>query len=643
MNIYTLHKEGSFQPPPPEGDNEILGLIQSTIRNGNNSSSNLPTVVEETTNQGKSSSHTSKTGRSGESVSSSGDKTAHHKNNSARNGNRRLDDTYGDIDGDQGGAENTAVPKTNSLGGASPSSSGKRESGSRLANKLNNSAQDLRNSLYSANNYGNHKKFASSLIEIQAKNEFMVFDNDTDLVSHLTNPPEIRTSPLEDEILIVDLEEFAELDDQVSAVSLPKALKKSKSKKKGSSSCKSRSNSSRQNFDEDGNRLDRRKSIKKSSSKRKSKSTKSLSVTGQDTKEAKKSSTARQAKGKLERKLEVSRELKSVKSLPTMEAEDTEGIYQANSHQELSATDRMIRSVNSEPIMGREENELPQIRPPTFCRGENSIPDKNDSSHKSHASSGKVSSKTLGSTRRGGKRHKQKSKEALQEDSDDVQNLGQSLFRKTSSKKKSSAGATDETKTGGEYIETIGTIDQQLVHSTLNGTNAMEDDQRSFGMLNEANETSKTHGERSTQDEYLMMFDSEGNEKKSNLSNKEYPLSPCNSNLRDHSNASKSSYHEDNIYDAEEDYSVDEIQGQQENHIKSGDIHQEFGPTLGAQTTQSLPPSTSDKTTMLKKWWQRSSKTIFKKKKKGLTTTTEIGRPSDHSQQHLIKHAVRSW
>ena len=70
-----------------------------------------------------------------------------------------------------------------------------------------------------------------SYIELQANDRFMTFEDHTDCVSLVTTPRAIRSSPLEDDLLLIDHEESDE-DDLVSALTIPKALRKKKRKSK---------------------------------------------------------------------------------------------------------------------------------------------------------------------------------------------------------------------------------------------------------------------------------------------------------------------------------------------------------------------------------------------------------------------------
>jgi len=66
----------------------------------------------------------------------------------------------------------------------------------------------------------------------------MIFEDNTDLVSHITTPSAVRTSPLESEFLVIDHDEFAEEDDLFSAITVPKALRRKKNKNKRRSKSK---------------------------------------------------------------------------------------------------------------------------------------------------------------------------------------------------------------------------------------------------------------------------------------------------------------------------------------------------------------------------------------------------------------------
>jgi len=89
----------------------------------------------------------------------------------------------------------------------------------------------LRNAAYSSAKMTKQKHREIGLIHIQAKDEFMIFEDNTDLVSHITTPSAVRTSPLETDYLVIDHDEFLEEQSLFSALTVPKALRKKRPKK----------------------------------------------------------------------------------------------------------------------------------------------------------------------------------------------------------------------------------------------------------------------------------------------------------------------------------------------------------------------------------------------------------------------------
>jgi len=194
MNIYTLHQEGSFRPPIDDEIPPNQSIRQQT---------QLHVVTEE-----KPTSVTSKTSGSG-SGSSLGEKTTPRHNTRAVVS--RIDAT-GVI---------TNANTTHLMKSKAASYSEKKET-----QKLKNSRPPLTNVK------------RNGLIHIQAKDEFMIFEDNTDLVSHITTPSAVRTSPLENDFLVFDHDEFAEEEDLFSAITVPKALRKKRNKNKKRSKSK---------------------------------------------------------------------------------------------------------------------------------------------------------------------------------------------------------------------------------------------------------------------------------------------------------------------------------------------------------------------------------------------------------------------
>jgi len=216
MNIYTLHKEGLFRPAP-EGDSEIEHC-QSMREERTNS--NLEIVTEE--KNGHETSDTSNSGR----TSSTGEKTTPRHNvkttptnNFANNviqhtsivAASRIDAT-GEITG-------TNTPQVLSSKAA-------------LNNDAKGKQKKAKRTAYSKSKLNGGRPRATGVIQIQAKNEFMIFEDNTDLVSYITTPSAVRTSPLENDYLVVDHEEFAEDQSLFSAITIPKTLRRKKNKKK---------------------------------------------------------------------------------------------------------------------------------------------------------------------------------------------------------------------------------------------------------------------------------------------------------------------------------------------------------------------------------------------------------------------------
>jgi len=203
MNIYTLHKEGSFRPPSLDCDSEIEN---SHSNRDHQPGSNLEDVAEEKSPQGSTSI------TSGTSASSSGEKTTPRQNVRSPASASRIDATGVITD------TNTAQPSL-----------------SKVLSNLQPSAAKVKvkkSSFPSCELKKGRRK--NGLIHIQARDEFMIFQDNTDLVSHITTPSAVRTSPLETDFLIIDHDEFAEDQTLLSAITVPKALRKKKNKKRKS-------------------------------------------------------------------------------------------------------------------------------------------------------------------------------------------------------------------------------------------------------------------------------------------------------------------------------------------------------------------------------------------------------------------------
>mmetsp|Transcript_28673 Transcript_28673/g.61520 ORF Transcript_28673/g.61520 Transcript_28673/m.61520 type:complete len:575 (+) Transcript_28673:113-1837(+) len=220
MNIYTLHKEGSFRPPASDCDSEIENSQSSRGQRLNN---NLAAVEEEKVPP-CSTSLTSNTSGTG-TVSSSGDKTTTRSNHNTQPCSSRIDAT---------GAVITEVKCTVRT---QPKAASKTEGkAAKAIDKTNATTNAIANVTSSPSILKKKKKSKNNgLIHIQARDEFMIFKDDTDLVSHITTPSALRTSPLETDFLLFDHKEFEEEADLVSAITVPKSLRKKKSRKKSRS------------------------------------------------------------------------------------------------------------------------------------------------------------------------------------------------------------------------------------------------------------------------------------------------------------------------------------------------------------------------------------------------------------------------
>jgi len=217
MNIYTLHKEGSFLPPTLECDSEIENSTSAREKHCN---PNLQILAEE---KDQHSSETSDTSGSGHS-SSLGEKTTPRQNViPSVTVTKKL--TY-DIPQNGPRVSASRIDATGLITGTNTSQLLPSKAMSNVEPKAK---QMLKNSAYTP--FESKKGKRNGLIHIQARDEFMIFEDNTDLVSHITTPSAVRTSPLETDFLIFDHEEFAEEDDLFSAITVPKPLRKKKNKK----------------------------------------------------------------------------------------------------------------------------------------------------------------------------------------------------------------------------------------------------------------------------------------------------------------------------------------------------------------------------------------------------------------------------
>jgi len=236
MNIYTLHKAGSFRPPS-DCDAEIENIPSAGEKLPR---PNLAVVTDENKVNG-STVQTSET-RGSEHSSSLGEKTTPRHNvtetftnnfannvtqNAARNvtlnANQNVRVSASRIDACG------AITKTQVL----PSKAA-------INNEVLARRKKVKATAYSSSKLRKNRHI--NLIHIQAKDEFMIFEDNTDLVSHITTPSAVRTSPLESDYLVIDHEEFAEEQSLFSAITVPKALRRKRNKKKSKSKDKNNGN-----------------------------------------------------------------------------------------------------------------------------------------------------------------------------------------------------------------------------------------------------------------------------------------------------------------------------------------------------------------------------------------------------------------
>ena len=217
MNVYTLHKAGSFQPPKEGCDPPEMINAKTVLRKG--TKSNLHVLVEGNEAHCSDTSQTSGTNSNSEKTTPRQNVTNNNftittpqqpqkAEKKARISASRIDATGVITEVEK---ETPKVKSSRSLKVESTSKLKKVNSPTGMLNKV---VQNQR------------------LIQIQARDEFMNFQDTSDLISHLTTPSAIRASPLEDEYLVYDHEEFAEATSLFSAITIPKALRKKKNKKK---------------------------------------------------------------------------------------------------------------------------------------------------------------------------------------------------------------------------------------------------------------------------------------------------------------------------------------------------------------------------------------------------------------------------
>eukprot|EP00537_Pseudo-nitzschia_pungens_P007243 CAMPEP_0172367970 /NCGR_PEP_ID=MMETSP1060-20121228/24843_1 /TAXON_ID=37318 /ORGANISM="Pseudo-nitzschia pungens, Strain cf. cingulata" /LENGTH=664 /DNA_ID=CAMNT_0013092423 /DNA_START=237 /DNA_END=2231 /DNA_ORIENTATION=- len=664
MNIYTLHKEGSFQPP---------NLLQKGV---------LPTVAEESNSREKStSSGTSRTGV--ESLSSSGEKTATHKNNVEYNNSRNGK-----------GAGATAAKAITHESSSSRPPAPKRLSSTApevLAGRMAPSSKDWNTKIHQLstedhyNRKNDYKRFAASLIEIQAKNEFMVFENDTDLVSHLTIPPEIRSSPLGDNQLIIDHKEFRKQDDLVSVVSLPRALRNIKQKHKQRRTHKSKSNGSvgsgkkKYKYDKNGKKLEHKKKKKKKSSGRKEK------------KASKKEANASHAG--------IGEESKTAKSVPIIQKEEARENHVSFTKNEsilvISQARLQEQQAAEEELKKQQEGAEPHSGSPT---NENKLDNtkNNSASHKSNGSSGR-SSKKSSSTRRGGRRHTHPlpGKTELSE----TTNQGQSLFRTNSFKENpTTAYASGEDK--GPTVS----LQQQPQPKHAKDTDEKQKKKRDKHKKKKKEKRSTSGGhdlsiksactqqgdniEEPPEDDNVIETDDENENENQNLcSNRNMVVPPTAAaaaatarSLKPTKTPSKDSYVDFDIASRQDtrtskstssaDYTSKKwwnshmdfnIVSRQDTRTSKSttsvdntskkwwNSHVDFDIVSRQDTKTSKSTSSTDNTS--KKWWKVSTNSLFRKKKMkdsqqtGIrSSSSDIGKTSSHPQlQHLGTKSRSSW
>ena len=222
MNIYTLHKAGSFRPPlqsVPEIENVPREkLPRPHISVGTDDKKGNGSTIQ--TSETRGSDHSSSCG---ENTTPRNNGTETHTNNLSNNVTQN--------------SRQNPPPKARVSASRIDASGIITDTGAQVVpsdqQKLAR-RKKVKASAYPSNKYRKNRQHMN-LIHIQAKDEFMLFEDNTDLASHITTPSAIRTSPLETDILEFDHDEFAEEQSLFSAITVPKALRKKKNKKKAKS------------------------------------------------------------------------------------------------------------------------------------------------------------------------------------------------------------------------------------------------------------------------------------------------------------------------------------------------------------------------------------------------------------------------
>uniref|UniRef100_A0A7R9ZU50 Uncharacterized protein n=1 Tax=Pseudo-nitzschia arenysensis TaxID=697910 RepID=A0A7R9ZU50_9STRA len=234
MNIYTLHQAGSFRPPSNEYDAEIENVQREKLPRPNIA------VVTDENKLNHSTSQTSET-RGSEHSSSVGERTTPRHNVTPTFTNNFANNV----------TQGSPAPSPAPAPAPPPRVSASRIDATGVITGMNKpqvlsskvasnnhpmAKKKMRNMAYSSAKMTKHQHRHIGLIHIQAKDEFMVFEDNTDLVSHITTPSAVRTSPLETDYLVIDHDEFADEQSLFSAITVPKALRKKKNKKSKKSS-----------------------------------------------------------------------------------------------------------------------------------------------------------------------------------------------------------------------------------------------------------------------------------------------------------------------------------------------------------------------------------------------------------------------
>ena len=222
MNIYTLHKAGSFRPPTLESAREklprpYLGALADEKKV--NSSNNHTSVA-----------------RASEHSSSSGEKTTPRNNGSVhRNNNGSVQEAFTKKIANNV-TQNVRVSASRiDASGVITETNAPLVAESKQPVNIQHVMRPKKNRAAAYSSSKMMKNRQMNLIHIQAKDEFMVFVDNTDCVSHMTTPSAIRTSPLETDYLIIDHEEFEEELSLFSAITVPKVFRRKRTKKMSTS------------------------------------------------------------------------------------------------------------------------------------------------------------------------------------------------------------------------------------------------------------------------------------------------------------------------------------------------------------------------------------------------------------------------